>query len=67
MIEFFDLDPLLESSKPFVGGIGVLSFGSPNRFGEGEQLITGGWQRYDQWAAAGRTANPDNLLYVLRP
>ncbi|HJT81809.1 MAG TPA: serine hydrolase [Chthoniobacterales bacterium] len=40
----------------------VVVLGSPNRFGEGAQLLAGGWQRYDQWAAAGRTADPDRLL-----
>lgn len=32
----------------------VVLLGSPNRFGEGEQLLSQGWQLYDQWAAGGR-------------
>ncbi|MGH7937603.1 MAG: D-alanyl-D-alanine carboxypeptidase family protein [Chthoniobacterales bacterium] len=36
----------------------VVLLGSPNRFGEGEQLLAQGWQLYDQWAAAGRPDDP---------
>jgi D-alanyl-D-alanine carboxypeptidase (penicillin-binding protein 5/6) len=40
----------------------VVMLGSVNRFGEGEQLLAGGWQLYDQWAASGRLASPEKLL-----
>jgi hypothetical protein len=36
--------------------------GSTNRFAEAEQLLAGGWQLYDQWAAAGRLSTPEKLL-----
>jgi serine-type D-Ala-D-Ala carboxypeptidase (penicillin-binding protein 5/6) len=36
----------------------VVELASPDRFAEGLQLLTIGWQLYDQWAAAGR---PDDL------
>jgi hypothetical protein len=36
--------------------------GSPNRFGEGEQLLARGWALYDQWAASGRMVDPKTLL-----
>jgi serine-type D-Ala-D-Ala carboxypeptidase (penicillin-binding protein 5/6) len=32
----------------------VVLLGSPDRFGEGAQLLARGWLLYDQWAAAGR-------------
>ena len=40
----------------------IVLLGSPNRFGEGAQLLAGGWQLYDQWAAAGRLSTPEKLL-----
>ena len=40
----------------------VVLLGSPNRFGEGTGLVEHGWQLYDQWAAAGRLADPKKLL-----
>jgi D-alanyl-D-alanine carboxypeptidase len=40
----------------------VVLLGSPNRFGEGATLVDHGWQLYDQWAAAGRLADPKKLL-----
>lgn len=40
----------------------VVLLGSPNRFGEGEQLLNVGWQLHDQWVAAGRPANPKKTL-----
>jgi len=40
----------------------IVILGSTNRFGEGEQMVAGGWQLYDQWAATGRLAAPDKLL-----
>src|SRR5262245_1831176 len=40
----------------------VVLLGSTNRFGEGEALLQRGWQLYDQWAAAGRMADPKKLL-----
>ena len=40
----------------------VVILGSSNRFGEGAALLQRGWQLYDQWAAAGRLADPKQLL-----
>jgi D-alanyl-D-alanine carboxypeptidase (penicillin-binding protein 5/6) len=40
----------------------VVLLGSSNRFGEGATLLQRGWQLYDQWAAAGRLADPKKLL-----
>ncbi len=40
----------------------VVLLGSSNRFGEGAALMQRGWQIYDQWAAAGRTADPKKFL-----
>jgi D-alanyl-D-alanine carboxypeptidase (penicillin-binding protein 5/6) len=40
----------------------VVLLGSSNRFGEGTALLQRGWQLYDQWAAAGRFADPKRLL-----
>jgi len=40
----------------------IVILGSSNRFGEGAQLVASGWQSYDQWAASGRLANPDQML-----
>src|SRR5438876_830884 len=40
----------------------VVLLGSSNRFGEGAALMQRGWQIYDQWAAAGRMADPKKLL-----
>ena len=40
----------------------VVLLGSSNRFGEGAALMQRGWQIYDQWAAAGRTADPKKIL-----
>jgi serine-type D-Ala-D-Ala carboxypeptidase (penicillin-binding protein 5/6) len=40
----------------------VVLLGSTNRFGEGAALVQRGWQLYDQWAAAGRLADPKKLL-----
>ena len=40
----------------------VVLLGSTNRFGEGAALIQRGWQLYDQWAAAGRMADPKKIL-----
>ena len=54
--------PEVQGNKVFQRRLIVVLLGSPNRFGEGAQLLTGGWQRYDQWAAAGRMADPENLL-----
>src|SRR5262249_26534424 len=41
----------------------VVLLGSTNRFGEGVALMQRGWQLYDQWAAAGRMADPQKILY----
>ena len=40
----------------------VVLLGSSNRFGEGAALMQRGWQLYDQWAAAGRMADPKKIL-----
>ena len=40
----------------------VVLLGSTNRFGEGMTLMQRGWQLYDQWAAAGRMADPKKIL-----
>jgi D-alanyl-D-alanine carboxypeptidase (penicillin-binding protein 5/6) len=40
----------------------VVLLGSTNRFGEGAALVERGWRLYDQWAAAGRFADPKKLL-----
>ena len=40
----------------------VILLGSTNRFDEGAGLVDRGWQLYDQWAAAGRMADPKKLL-----
>ena len=40
----------------------VVLLGSSNRFGEGGQMITQGWQLYDQWAAGGRLVDPKKML-----
>ena len=40
----------------------VVLLGSTNRFDEGVALLQRGWQLYDQWAAAGRLADPKKLL-----
>ena len=40
----------------------VVVLGSTSRFEEASQLLAGGWQLYDQWAAAGRLSTPDKVL-----
>jgi D-alanyl-D-alanine carboxypeptidase len=40
----------------------IVLLGSPDRFGEGTQLVSRGWQLYDQWAAAGRLVDPKKVL-----
>jgi D-alanyl-D-alanine carboxypeptidase (penicillin-binding protein 5/6) len=40
----------------------VVILGSENRFTEGEQLVSMGWQLYDQWAATGRLVDPQKIL-----
>jgi serine-type D-Ala-D-Ala carboxypeptidase (penicillin-binding protein 5/6) len=40
----------------------VVLLGSKNRFDEGAALLQRGWQLYDQWAAAGRVADPKKFL-----
>jgi D-alanyl-D-alanine carboxypeptidase (penicillin-binding protein 5/6) len=40
----------------------VVLLGSTNRFDEGAALLQRGWQLYDQWAAAGRMADPKKFL-----
>ncbi len=40
----------------------VVELASPDRFAEGLQLLSTGWQLYDQWAAAGRPEDSRNSL-----
>jgi D-alanyl-D-alanine carboxypeptidase (penicillin-binding protein 5/6) len=40
----------------------VVILGSPDRFGEGRQLLGMGWQLHEQWAAAGRQVDPKKVL-----
>ena len=40
----------------------VVLLGSTNRFGEGGQMISQGWQLYEQWAAGGRLVDPKKVL-----
>lgn len=40
----------------------VVLLGSTSRFNEGAQLISQGWQLYDQWAAGGRLVDPKKVL-----
>ena len=40
----------------------IVMLGSANRFAEGGQLLTKGWQLYDQWAAGGRQIDPNKTL-----
>lgn len=40
----------------------VVLLASPNRFAEGEQLLSVGWQLHDQWVAAGRPVAPKKTL-----
>ena len=40
----------------------IVLLGSANRFDEGAALVDRGWALYDQWAAAGRMADPNKLL-----
>ena len=40
----------------------VVLLGSSSRFSEGGQLISQGWQLYDQWAAGGRLVDPQKVL-----
>src|SRR6266404_1780591 len=40
----------------------IVMLGSANRFSEGGQLLSRGWQLYDQWAAGGRMIDPNKTL-----
>ena len=40
----------------------VVILGSTSRFSEGGQLVSQGWQLYDQWAAGGRLVDPKKVL-----
>lgn len=40
----------------------IVILGSTDRFGEGAQLLSRGWQLYDQWAAGGRMVDPKKTL-----
>ncbi len=51
-----------QQTKIFPRHLIVVVLGSADRFGEGAQLLTRGWQLYDQWVAGGRMADPKKLL-----
>jgi D-alanyl-D-alanine carboxypeptidase len=40
----------------------IVLLGSSNRFTDGKMLLERGWGLYDQWAAAGRMADPKSIL-----
>jgi D-alanyl-D-alanine carboxypeptidase (penicillin-binding protein 5/6) len=40
----------------------VVLLASPDRFAEGAATLARGWSLYDRWAAAGRPADPKELL-----
>src|SRR3989440_6900111 len=40
----------------------IVMLGSAHRFAEGAQLLSRGWQLYDQWAAGGRMVDPNKTL-----
>jgi D-alanyl-D-alanine carboxypeptidase len=40
----------------------IVLLGSADRFGEGSQMLSTGWQLYDQWLAGGRVLNPKKAL-----
>lgn len=40
----------------------IVLLGSTNRFEEGRQMLSLGWQLYDQWAANGRVVDPKKTL-----
>lgn len=42
----------------------VVLLGSPERFGEGSQMLARGWQLYDDWAARGRPSDPRETLVL---
>lgn len=43
-----------ENATIFPRRLVVVVLGSPNRFADGEALLSQGWDRYDQWHKAGR-------------
>jgi serine-type D-Ala-D-Ala carboxypeptidase (penicillin-binding protein 5/6) len=51
-----------ESATIYPRHLVVIVLGSGDRFGDGERLVRQGWQRYDQWAAAGRLVDPKRSL-----
>jgi D-alanyl-D-alanine carboxypeptidase (penicillin-binding protein 5/6) len=51
-----------ESATVYPRHLIVVVLGSADRFGDGERLVRQGWQRYDQWAAAGRLVDPKKTL-----
>ncbi len=51
-----------ESATIYPRHLIVVILGSPDRFGDGDRLVRQGWQRYDQWAAAGRLVDPKKTL-----
>lgn len=54
--------PVQGGTRVYPRHLVIVILGSPDRFGEGAALIARGWNLYDQWAAGGRMANPDQLL-----
>jgi len=51
-----------QTTKVFTRRLIIVILGSSNRFGEGSQMLSTGWQLYDQWASAGRMATQDQLI-----
>ena len=51
-----------ESATIYPRHLIIVVLGSTDRFGDGDRLVRQGWQRYDQWAAAGRLVDPKKSL-----
>jgi D-alanyl-D-alanine carboxypeptidase (penicillin-binding protein 5/6) len=51
-----------DSATVFPRHLIIVVLGSADRFGDGDRLVRQGWQRYDQWAAAGRLVDPKRTL-----
>jgi serine-type D-Ala-D-Ala carboxypeptidase (penicillin-binding protein 5/6) len=51
-----------DSATIFPRHLIVVILGSNDRFGDGERLVSQGWQLYDQWAASGRLVDPKKML-----
>lgn len=51
-----------ETTSVYPRHLFVVLLASPDRFGNGEALVTRGWQLYDAWAAGGRLPDPKRTL-----